>query len=299
MDLQLAQLRTLREISRLGSMTSAARRLGYTVGAVSQQMAALERSAGVALFERAGRRVRITDAGGVLVLHADRLLRAERQARQALEELNTSIVAEVRVGVFATAAAPLLAPVLSRLRHEHPKLVVRCLDIDVDDATAAVSRGELDLAFGLDYDDAPIPRSTDVDLISLRTERFGVASAKSPRRPTAPVSLSSLAHAEWILPPARSHYGLAVRMACRKAGFEPRAAHEVNDTATTLAMVEAGLGVALATELMQRLRPQGVAVSPLIEPMERRIVLVRQQPNSRPSTAVVIDAVRDILNKQR
>ena len=242
--------------------------------------------------------MKVSSGGLAATFHVE-LLRAERQARQALEELNTSIVAEVRVGVFATAAASLLAPVLSRLRREHPKLVVRCLDIDVDDATAAVSRGELDLAFGLDYDDAPIPGSTDVELIDLRTERFGVASVQSARLPTGSVSLSSLAGAEWILQPARSHYGLAVRMACRKAGFEPRAAHEVNDTATTLAMVEAGLGVALATQLMQRLRPQGIAVSPLIDPMERWIVLVRQQPRSRPSPAVVIDVVWNILNERR
>ena len=151
------------------------------------------------------------------------LLRAERQARQALEELNTSIVAEVRVGVFATAAASLLAPVLSRLRCEHPKLVVRCVDIDVDDATAAVSRGELDLAFGLDYDDAPIPGSTDVELIDLRTERFGVASVQSARLPTGSVSLSSpLARSGSCRRPARTtDWQFGWRVARRVSSREP------------------------------------------------------------------------------
>ena len=82
--LNLTQLATLREFSRRGTMAKAAEALGYTPGAVSQQIAELERSVGIALLVKVGRRAVLTDAGRVLASEADRVLLAEERARQAL-----------------------------------------------------------------------------------------------------------------------------------------------------------------------------------------------------------------------
>jgi DNA-binding transcriptional LysR family regulator len=296
MDLDLAKLRTLAEIGARGSMTAAAAALGYTPGAVSQQMAALERSVSVELFVRVGRNVQLTDAGTVLADHAVRILEAERAARAALAEVGERISANVRVGVFGTAAAALLPPALARVQQEHPGVAVRSIEVDVDAATSAVAAGIVDIAFGLDYSDAPIPRSRDVALVGLRSERFRIAVATGRRTKHRTVSLADLADESWVLPPAATHYGLAFRMACRRAGFEPRVVHEVTDTATSLAMVAADLGVAPVTDLMLALRSRQVTALPLLENTSREIVLAyRREPPPQPGTRAVIDAIRSTV----
>jgi DNA-binding transcriptional LysR family regulator len=293
MDLDVSKLRTLAEISTRGSMTAAAAALGYTPGAVSQQMAALERSVGVDLFEHVGRRIQLTDAGRVLAEHAVRILEAERAAKAALAEVGERITAHVRVGVFGTAAAALLPPALARMQQEQPGVTVRSIEVDVDAATSAVSAGIVDIAFGLDYGDAPIPRSRDVALVGLRSERFRIAVAASRKTKHRTVSLADLADEGWVLPPAGTHYGLAIRMACRRVGFEPRVVHEVTDTATSLAMVAADLGIAPVTDLMLALRSRRVMALPLLEHTSREIVLAyRRDPPPQPGIRAVIDAIR-------
>jgi DNA-binding transcriptional LysR family regulator len=280
-------------------MTAAADALGYTPGAVSQQMASLERSVGVDLFEHVGRRVQLTDAGRVLAEHAVRILEAERAAKAALAEVGERITAHVRVGVFGTAAAALLPPALTRMQQEQPGITVRSIEVDVDAATSAVSAGTVDLAFGLDYGDAPIPRGRDVALVGLRSERFRIAVAASRKAKYHTVSLADLADEGWVLPPAVTHYGLAIRMACRRVGFEPRVVHEVTDTATSLAMVAADLGIAPVTDLMLALRSRRVMALPLLEHTSREIVLAyRRNPPPQPGTRAVIDAIRRSVAEQ-
>lgn len=293
MDLDPAKLRTLAEISALGSMAKAAAALGYTPGAVSQQMAGLERSVGVDLFVHVGRRVELTDAGQVLVHHAARILEAQRAAQLALAAVGERLTAQVRVGVFGTAAAALLPPALATVRREQPGVTVRSIELDVDRATSSVATGVVDIAFGLDYRDAPIPRSRDVALVRLRTERFRIAVAASREMKHRTVSLADLADEGWLLPPATTQYGLAFRMACRRVGFEPRVVHEVTDTATSLAMVAADLGIAPVTDLMLQLRSRRVMTLPLLEDASRELVLAhRSNPPPQPGTRAVIDAVR-------
>lgn len=294
MNIDTAKLRTLEAVHLLGSMTAAAAALGYTTGAVSQQMAALEKSLKVKLFEHVGRRVQLTDAGTVLFEYAGQILRLEREVQEALVDTDRSLVAHVRIGMFGTAAAELLPPALERLRLRHPGLSLRTVEVDVDDAATAVESGEVHIAFGVDYSDAPIPRRPAVELRRLRSERFHLAiSARRTRRST-PMSLAELADEGWILPPPNSQYGLAMRYACRRAGFEPHVEHEVTDTASSLAMVAADLGIAPVTDLMLALRGQGTQTVALREEVRRELVLAyRSHPRPQPGVQTVIDTISE------
>ncbi|WP_406002227.1 LysR family transcriptional regulator [Streptomyces sp. NBC_00829] len=294
MELGGAHLRALVELARCGTMTAAAATLGYTPGAISQQIAQLERTAGAQLIRRAGRRVELTDAGHTLVVHAGRILRAQAEAAAAIERTRTEIAARLRLGVFGTAAAAFLPPALRWLSRHHPGVRVVSQEVDVDQAHAEVSAGRVDLALGLDYPDAPLARDETSELVRLHSERFSLAVAASdaPSRETS-WRLTELRERDWILPAAHTHYGRAVRTACRRAGFEPRVAHEVTDTATSLAMVGAGLGVAPLTGLMLRLRSDGIVAVPLDDQVERHVVVaVRAAARGRPSVEVLIEALR-------
>jgi DNA-binding transcriptional LysR family regulator len=288
MDFQPVWLRTLIEIEHRGSMTAAAAALGYTTGAVSQQMAALANAAGTDLFERVGRGVRLTDSGSELARHGRKLLEVHRELRELLES-EGAVTGTVTVGAFSSAAVALLPRTLQAVTRLYPEVRVRTTAIDVDDAAPSVARGDVDLALGLDYDSAPIPRNDQVVLTRLRTERFGLATKR--RSDVRPTRLRDARDAQWILPPEPTYYGRAVRMACRREGFEPNVAHSMTETATSLAMVQAGLGVTTATEIMRQLRPQGIVLVPLLGSFSRSIVLVRHSASRRHSVTAVAEAI--------
>ncbi|WP_413105115.1 LysR substrate-binding domain-containing protein [Streptomyces sp. Inha503] len=320
MDWTSAQLRSLVELTRRGTITAVAEALGYTPGGVSQQITALEKATGMQLLRRVGRRVELTDAGATLALHAERILTTEAEAVEALERTRNEISGTLRVGLFATAAAEILPPALRQVRETHPGVTVRSRDMDVDEVYDAVAGGSVDLALGLDYPDVPIPRDPSLRVRELSRERFSLAvptgamsgrsgrsgrlgqpgrsgqsgrPGQSGRSGRQKVSLADTRDLGWILPSVGSYYGRAVLTACRRAGFEPQVLHEVTDTAATLALVEAGVGVSVVTDLMLRLRPSNLDVLELNETMERHIVVVcRSFAEHRPTVAALVDVLR-------
>ncbi|MFI2101978.1 LysR family transcriptional regulator [Isoptericola sp. NPDC019693] len=291
-DLPWSGLRALRALADHRTMTAAAQALGYTTGAVSHQLAALTRAVGTEVVRPHGRGVALTEAGLALAERAEPLLAAQRDAVDAARAASGDASGTVRVGAFATVAASLLPQLVARLAASHPRISLVGIELTVDDVAGAVRRGDVDLGLGLDYPGAPIPRLPGTALRPLRTERFELVSTPTSDLP-ARLHLADLADEPWILPPLPTHYGAAVRGACRAAGFEPRAAHEVNDTSTTLALVAQGLGVTLATPIMLTLRPAGdLRTTTLFDLVEREIVLL--EPSTAPRRPAVEAVSRTI-----
>ncbi|TJZ57052.1 LysR family transcriptional regulator [Streptomyces piniterrae] len=300
MDWTSSQLRSLVELTRRGTITAVAHALGYTPGAVSQQIAALEKTTGMELLQRVGRRVELTDAGRTLASHAERILATEAEAVEALERTRNEISGVLLVGLFATAAAEILPLALQRARETHPGLAVHSRDMDVDEVYDAVASGAVDLALGLDYPDVPIPRDPALRVRRLYRERFSLAVPAGSMDRRKDISLADTQHLGWILPSADSYYGRAVRTACRRAGIEPDVRHEVTDTAATLALVEAGIGVSTVTDLMLRLRASRFDVVKLREKIERHIVVVfRSSTERRPTVAALVDVLRAVAETRR
>ncbi|MCT9078859.1 LysR family transcriptional regulator [Streptomyces fulvoviolaceus] len=300
MDWTSSQLRSLVELTRRGTITAVAQALGYTPGGVSQQIAALEKATGMELLRRVGRRVELTDAGRTLALHAERILSTEAEAVEALERSRGEVSGVLRVGLFATAAAEILPLALRRVHETHPGLDVHSRDMDVDEVYDAVASGAVDLALGLDYPDVPIPRDPALRVTQLYRERFSLAVPTGSMAGIEEISLADTQHLRWVLPWADSYYGRAVRTACRRAGVEPDVRHEVIDTAATLALVEAGIGVSTVTDLMLRLRASRFDVVRLRETIERHIVVVfRSSAERRPTVAALIDVLRAVAESRR
>lgn len=300
MDWTSSQLRSLVELTRRGTITAVARALGYTPGGVSQQIAALEKATGMELLQRVGRRVELTDAGKTLARHAERILSTEAEAVEALERSRGEVSGVLVVGLFATAAAEILPPALQRVREAHPGLAVHSRDMDVDEVYDAVASGAVDLALGLDYPDVPIPRDPALRVMQLERERFSLAVPTGWLGGREEVALADTQNLGWILPSPDSYYGRAVRTACRRAGVEPDVQHEVTDTAATLALVEAGIGISTVTELMLRLRASRFDVVRLRERVERHIVVVfRSAAERRPTVAALVDVLRAVAGTRR
>lgn len=289
MDLSLHRLRMLREVDRRGGVTAAAGALHYSPSNVSQTLDALADDVGTPLLERVGRGVRLTEVGRVLAQHAEILLDAEQRARSAVEEARHTLAAQLHVGVIPTVAAGLLPPTIAELAASHPEIVLTSNETDPEDAVSDLRRGDLDLAFLLDYPAAPEPWTPGLTLVELGTEHLQVA-APTGVLPGPVVALSELAEADWIVSGPHTYYGRAVRAACRDAGFPLRIRHQADEQATAFAMVAAGLGVTLVTDLGRVFcPPHGVDIVPLAEPVPRSLVVAH-----RPD-AVLRPAIRTVL----
>lgn len=292
MELSLQRLRMLRELHRRGTVTAAATALHYTVSAVSQQLAQLERDVGAKLFERLGRRVQLTDLGMLLTEHAEDILGSVERATLALEEAQDAVAARLTAGVWASVASGLLPSALTSLAAEHPGIQVRTKELAPEDTAGAVRDGSLDFSFVIDYSDYPMPWDPALTRVVIAVERLHAAVPEGTVSGEA-IPLTALAEHPWILAGPRSHFGRAVRIACQRNGFEPKINHEVGEQATALAMVAAGLGVTLVSDLGLTLRPSGVDILSVTEPVMRTVSIAhRAAAARRPSLQFVIEAVR-------
>lgn len=156
--LELRRLRLLRELHARGTIAAVADALSYSPSTVSHQLAELQREAGVPLFERDGRRLRLTEAAHVLVRHADALLRRMDRAEAEMAAAAGVVAGTVRVAAFQTAAVSLVAPALADLAARHPALRVEVTEAEAEEAFDALLRRECDLAVCDEYGARPRAR---------------------------------------------------------------------------------------------------------------------------------------------
>ncbi|MBT2517311.1 LysR family transcriptional regulator [Streptomyces sp. ISL-90] len=294
----LDQLRTFSVVAELGTMTAAAERLGYTTGAISQQMSALQSTLARPLFVKSGRVLTLTDTGRILRHHARLVLDAEHRAEAALSGPETAHETVVILGVFGSAAVSAIRPVTEQLRRVAPNVDMRALEVDVERMPQAVLANEIDIALGLNYSDAPVPPQRGIVSTLLRREPFHMVLPPAARELLdAPGQLLAYANeAEWILPPIGSSFGRATRLACAAADIEPHVIHTVTDTAVSIAMAESGIGITLATPLMMVLHPTDTPVAPLPGGSTRDIVAIaRSAALERSSVAAVRDALAHVF----
>jgi DNA-binding transcriptional LysR family regulator len=296
--LDVRRLRLLRELHERGTVTAVAEALAYTPSAVSQQLAALEREAGVPLMERQGRRLRLTEAGRGLVEHAAAVIaRLELAQSELAAAAGDEVAGPVRLAAFQTAASNLVLPLLGRLRDRHPKLRLELLEMEAEEGLELLRRGEVDLVVAEEYDYAP--RLRDPSLVLRAICRDPLVLVLPAAHPLAvadaeTVSLAALAGEVWATPRAGTAFDFSMVRACRAlGGFEPDRRHRSNDLAVLEQLVAAGEAVALFPSLGRPGRVPGVAVRrPAEARLDRSIFLaVRRSSAGRATLAAVADAL--------
>jgi DNA-binding transcriptional LysR family regulator len=243
--LDVRRLRLLSDLDRLGTIAAVAAVHTYTPSAVSQQLAALEREAGVALLRRSGRRVEFTAAGRVLVRHAATVLAALEETGAALAAVRSGPAGLLRIGAHPTAVRTVLPAALVSLGRDHPGLELSVSELDPIAVPAALRDRRLDVGLLHDYDVVPAVTDAALESVALLDEAVHLAvPADSPV-----TTLADARDSEWILAgPGTLCYEVASRV-CRAAGFAPRARHHIDDFDAVLALVAAGQGVALVPQL--------------------------------------------------
>jgi DNA-binding transcriptional LysR family regulator len=278
-----------RTVARAGSLSAAARELGWTQPAVSQQLQRLEHEVGAPLLLRSTRGVTLTDAGRLLLGRADTLAGELHMAAEELASLAHLRGGRVRLVGYPSAVATVVPDALRLLAADHPDVEVSLVEAEPPEAWASVREGEADLALVFGYDGPPADDGS-LAWLPLGRERVDLVLPPDHRlagrsRP----SLAALADDTWIAgcPRCRLHLvGL-----CRDAGFEPRVAHATDDYVAVQALVAAGLGVTvLPRSALRAFRHPDVVVRSVRALGERHVgVAYRPGAEQVPATGALLE----------
>jgi DNA-binding transcriptional LysR family regulator len=284
--LDVRRLKVLREVALRGTIAAAAEALHLTGPAVSQQLAALEREAGVVLLERDGRSVRLTAAAESLVAHTETILAQIEAAEADLAAGEGRYGGDLRIAAFPTFARP-LTPVLRELAEAMPGVRLGVRELEPEQSLAALRTGEVEVAVAHEYSHVPRRGETGVQRTILFREPLLLALPADDPRASPTVALADVADAPgWIVPPPGLTCHDEVRLACAAAGFEPQVASIAYSYDVTLALVAAG-GVALVPETAAvDARDDVVLARPADVPAWREVfAAVRRGSAHRPSIA--------------
>src|SRR6476646_308173 len=244
LGLELRHLVALKAIAEEGTCGRAARRLGDTQSAISQQIAMLERIVGQRLIDRPGgpRPVSLTEAGELLLRHADAIAARLQAAQADLSALSAGDAGPLRIGTYQSVGARLLPTLLRAFKTDWPKIDVTLVEsADDNELLSLVERGEVDLSF-IVYPLRPGP----FEAVELMRDPYVLVVAKgSPlagrdRVPTLReiVDLPLIGYRS-----CRTTAQVEERL--RVVGRDPNVVFRSDDNYTVQGMVAAGIGVAL------------------------------------------------------
>jgi DNA-binding transcriptional LysR family regulator len=294
--LNVQRMRVLREVAARGSIAGAAAALWVTPPAVSQQLATLEREAGVPLLERDGRRVRLTEAGRRLVARTERVL-AELEAAQAelASASSGGITGRLRVSAFPTAARSLLVPTLARLRAAHPLLGLSMTDFEPEDAMPALKTGHLDVVITYEWDLLPMIEDPGIEREELLAEPVYLAIPATHPLAGSTGKLGDFSEEQWIVGRDQTTMLEFVVASTARAGFTPKTQLHSMDFQVILAAVGAGLGVSLVPPLALIGRYPDVAFQQLEDAslQRRTYAVVRRGSAENPAIAAALGTLRE------
>jgi DNA-binding transcriptional LysR family regulator len=297
--LELRRLRLLRELNQRGTIAAVADALQFTPSAVSQQLAMLEREAGVRLLERAGRGVRLTDAALVLVDHAEALLDRAALAEADLAAAAGTVAGRGRIAGFESVALHLALPAMESLRGAAPRLRTELIEAEPEQALPALALGDLDLVLGDEWQHQPLRLPDGVqrhDLFQDPVFLLLPAEHSAAREHADAVPLPALAGDAWATGHAGMGWDEMTQRTCRQlGGFDPDVRHRTVDATVAVALVARGLAVAMLPDLALPVHHPGVALRPIAEGSVTRAIFAatRTADAARPSTQALLAAVND------
>jgi DNA-binding transcriptional LysR family regulator len=298
------KLATLAAVVEHGSFSAAGAALSLSQPAVSRHVGALEARLGTPLLVRARDGVRPTSAGTALLAHAEAVLGRLRLAEREVADLAGLRTGEVRLGSFLTALVHLSSEVGTLLDAAHPALRLRDALLDRPGAFAALTRGEVDVAFVFEHPVQPLAPPDDVELVDLFADPVRLLlPVAHPLAAADAVAIADLAAEPWVRP----HEGSAARLhdaVTHAAGIAPPlvAAGRGDEPLEAQALVAAGRGVLLGFALTVVLDPARIALRPLRDPAAvpaRRVQAAVLRGPRPPATRALLDAAVAVGERRR
>lgn len=249
-NLNIVHLRTLQAVVQLGSHSAAAKHLGYTTSAVSQQVAALEKAVGVELFERGPRNLWPTPAGSAMEEHAYAILKLVAHAEDDMRNFASGASGALRISASGTAAAQLIPRALAKLAVQFSDA-----DISVEDngdlrrLTDDVLEGFADLVILYEYDFVPLSRPDGLVFHTVLDEELVVVTGTDSGAAKFRQTVADLSSEQWVTNEVGSAGTENFYQVCMQEGFEPQVRYYSNDFDVIRGIVKEHLGVALIPAL--------------------------------------------------
>jgi DNA-binding transcriptional LysR family regulator len=296
--LDLRRLRLLFELSERGTIAAVADALQFTPSAISQQLAVLEREAGVRLLERAGRGVRLTDPALVLVRHAGALLERADLAEAELAAAAENVAGRGRIASFQSVAMLLAAPAIAALADAAPALRCELVEAEPEQSLPALALGDFDLVLADEWQHQPHARPAGVDRHHLHGDPVHIVLNQdhpAALRHERAVPLAELAGEPWVTGHRDTGWEEMTVRTCRElGGFDPDVRHRANDSIVCVRLVAHGLGVTLLADLSPGDHPDVVRRDIAEGSVHRDVyAATRTADAQRPSVKALLGAVRD------
>lgn len=292
-------IRTFHEVVKAGSYSAAARSLGYTQPAITQQMKALERSVGTPLFIRVGRRMRLTEAGEALSRHAETILDSLTAAQAQMGSLTRLRSGRVRVCAFPSASATLIPEAVARLAIDHPGVRVELQESEPPDSLHRLVRGECDITLAFTYPGLREQVPEELVEIPLMEDQLTVLlPIGHPLARRRAVKLADLAEERWIAGCLRCRTNFLHE--CAEQGFAPDIAFTTDDNLVVQSLVAEGLGVAMMPGLVLSFLRHDKITGRALDPACRRQVsaYVLRDHLRIPATALVMDGLKAVAARR-
>ncbi|GAB2527438.1 LysR family transcriptional regulator [Paramicrobacterium agarici] len=289
--LDMRRLRVLHELKLRGTLSAVADALAYSPSAVSQQLAQLEREAGVPLIQKAGRRVALTPQGEVLAAHAARLLDGLEAAEAAVSQTLTSVSGTVRLAVFQSAAHAIIPRAITLVAAQHPELRVITVEREPDEALFEVSARDFDLVIAEQYPGHTRAHRSDLDRVPLGND--AIRLAMPPDAGDTPIAsvddfAASARHRPWVMEPQGTASRTWALQLCRGAGFEPDVRFETADLMAHIRLISSGNAVGLLPDLVWAGEHPSVTLRELPGNPQREVFTSARPANaSRPGVVAV------------
>ena len=292
--LNLARLQILREVAYGGSVSAAAGALSYTQSAVSQQIATLEKEAGIALLERHPRGMSLTAAGQTLVGHAEGILARVDSAEAALAAIAGLRAGKLRLASFPTAGATLVPRAIATFRESYADVELLLSEGEPEEIAPQLRRGALDLALLYEFEQATaLPGMRTLTL--LEDPMYLALAREHPLAGKRTLRLEDLAGDAWVQTSGASPCARHVLRCCHAAGFEPRVSFHSDDYQTVQGLVAAGVGVALIPELALSSTRDDIAFRSLAPAPPLRRVVAAMPSGARlvPAAPVMLSVLQE------
>jgi DNA-binding transcriptional LysR family regulator len=295
----MRRLATLREVVRRGSFSAAGQALALTQPAVSRQISLLERQLGTALVTRTRQGVHATEAGRLLVDHADALLARLELAEQEVAELAGRRRGRVRIGVSYTAAAHLGPELRARAELAYPDILVEAELADRRDTFDGLLSGALDLGIVFEHAFEPSPAPPEIKIVPLFNEPLRVILPPSHRLARRRrLSVADLAQDTWI----RAHDGSAARLVdhvLRTAGVTPRVVRSGrgDEPVDAQGLVAAGMGITIAHSLGVWMSRSDIVVRRLAGGPVRHVQAALLRDHRAPATLALLELLRELTRE--
>lgn len=286
---------SLRAVAERGSVVGAADALGFTPSAVSQQVKRLERAAGVALLERVGRGVILTSAGRRLIDESTELFARLERLESGLRRDAAVVSGRLRLLAFSTALRGLIAPMAPALIRQFPALRLEINEGEPWETVEAVASGRHDLGVVHRWGQVPVVIPAHVAVTELCTDVADlIVPAGHPLTRHRYVTPQVLGQTEWVATPEGTICRQWLNRMYDGTQTAPNVRHIAVDFDTHLAMVGAGLGVALVPRLGRSPLADDVVAIEVRDPAPTRTVqaLHRRTMDGNPAVIAVLGALK-------